>query len=85
VTIRGTRNKLRSGSWFPRRGPVGVVVGAPLRPEGNDWAAALRLRDAVRREILHHLGEPNLGDSFAPFSDQDRSEINGPPAESKPA
>ncbi|MHB8811288.1 MAG: lysophospholipid acyltransferase family protein, partial [Desulfobulbaceae bacterium] len=74
VTIRGTRNKLRSGSWFPRRGPISVVIGRPVFPDGNDWAAAIRLREAVRREILRHLGEPDLAASFTPFADLDRPE-----------
>lgn len=72
VTIRGTRNKLRSGSWFPRRGPVSVVISRPVFPDGSDWSAAIRLREAVRREILRHLGEPDLADSFAPFADLDK-------------
>jgi 1-acyl-sn-glycerol-3-phosphate acyltransferase len=72
LTIRGTRSKLRSGSWFPRRGPVSVVIGRPLFPEGNDWAAAIRLREEARREILRHLGEPDLADAFTSFADLDR-------------
>ena len=67
VTIRGTRNKLRSESWFPRRGPVSVVIGRPVEPSGTDWTAALKLRDAVRREILSHLGEPDLAGSYTPL------------------
>ena len=71
VTIRGTRSKLRSDSWFPRRGPVSVFIGRPIQPIGSDWAAALTLRDAVRQEILVHLGEPDLAGSFGILS-QDR-------------
>lgn len=67
VTIRGTRNKLRSESWFPRRGPVSVVIGPPVPPTGTDWAAAVKLRDEVRREILSHLGEPDLAGSYTPL------------------
>lgn len=72
VTIRGTRSKLRSGSWFPRRGPVSVVIGRPVPPDGNDWPAAIRLREEVRHEILRHLGEPDLADAFSPFADLDK-------------
>ncbi len=60
VTIRGTRSILRSDQWFPRRGTISVVIGAPLAPEGADWSAAIKLRDAARAEILRHCGEPDL-------------------------
>ena len=69
VTIRGTRSKLRSGSWFPRRGSVSVAVSKPVFPEGDDWTAALQLRDTVRQEILKHSGEPDLAGSFTPFAE----------------
>jgi 1-acyl-sn-glycerol-3-phosphate acyltransferase len=75
VTIRGTRNKLRSESWFPRRGSVSVAIGSPVDPAGTDWGAAVKLRDAVRREILRHLGEPDLGDSFTPLYRAEKTEI----------
>ncbi len=61
VSIRGTRSMLRAGSWFPRRGRLEVIVEAPIPPDGSDWAAAVRLRDAVRAVILQHCGEPDLG------------------------
>ena len=60
VTIRGTRSILRDGQWFPRHGTIGVTVGPALRPDGTDWAAAVRLRDTARAEILRHCGEPDL-------------------------
>jgi 1-acyl-sn-glycerol-3-phosphate acyltransferase len=60
VTIRGTRSILRSDQWFPRRGTISVIIGAPLSPAGADWSAAIRLRDAARAEILRHCGEPDL-------------------------
>ncbi|MGO4304172.1 AMP-binding protein [Cupriavidus sp. RAF12] len=59
VAIRGTRSALRDGQWLPRRGPVGVVIGNPLWPNGNDWPAVLRLRNTARMEILHYCGEPD--------------------------
>jgi 1-acyl-sn-glycerol-3-phosphate acyltransferase len=55
VTLRGTRSLLRSGSWFPRRAALEVHLGAPIPPTGNDWQAAVRLRDAARAVILHDL------------------------------
>ena len=61
VTIRGTRSMLRAGSWFLRRGRLEVIVESPIVPDGNDWSAAVRLRDAARAAILRHCGEPDLG------------------------
>jgi 1-acyl-sn-glycerol-3-phosphate acyltransferase len=61
VTIRGTRSILRAGSWFPRRGRLEVTVEPPILPDGEDWAAAMRLRDAARAAILRHCDEPDLG------------------------
>ena len=60
VTIRGTRSILRPDQWFPRRGTISVIIGAPFTPEGADWSAAIKLRDAARAEILRHCGEPDL-------------------------
>ena len=60
VTICGTRSLLRADSRFPHRGAVRVSIGAPILPVGTDWAAALKLRDAARAELLAHLGEPDL-------------------------
>jgi 1-acyl-sn-glycerol-3-phosphate acyltransferase len=62
VTIRGTRSVLRSGSWLPRRSPVAVVISAPIAPEGNDWQAVMRLRNAARTQILRDCAEPDLAD-----------------------
>jgi 1-acyl-sn-glycerol-3-phosphate acyltransferase len=61
VAFRGSRSALRAGSWVVRPTPVSVAVGAPIAPEGTDWAAAVKLRDAARAEILRHCGEPDLG------------------------
>jgi len=60
VALRGVRSVMRDGTWYLRRVPVAVHFGAPIAPEGTDWAAAVRLRDAVRAEILRHCGEPDL-------------------------
>jgi 1-acyl-sn-glycerol-3-phosphate acyltransferase len=60
VALRGVRSVLRDGTWYPRRSPIAITIGAPLRPEGSDWNAALKLRDQVRAEILRHCGEPEL-------------------------
>ena len=60
VALRGLRSVLRDGTWYLRRASVSVTVSAPIRPEGADWAAAIKLRDAARGEILRHCGEPDL-------------------------
>jgi len=62
VTIRGARAILRAGSWFPRRGALEVIVEPPMTPDGDDWSAAVRLRDAARAVILRNCGEPDAGD-----------------------
>jgi 1-acyl-sn-glycerol-3-phosphate acyltransferase len=60
VAIRGTRSVLRGGQWFPRRGAIHVHIGRPLFPDGEDFDAALRLRNAARAAILGQCGEPDL-------------------------
>jgi 1-acyl-sn-glycerol-3-phosphate acyltransferase len=60
VAIRGTRSILRGGQWRPRRGEVSVDIGAPIQPDGADFAAAVRLRDAARAFVLAHCREPDL-------------------------
>ena len=62
VTIRGTRSNLREGQWLLRRGRMSVTLSAPIAPKGNDWSAAIQLRDAARAEILRLCGEPDLGE-----------------------
>ena len=59
--LRGTRLMLRAGTWLPRRGCPAFEVGAELRADGADWAAAVRLREAVRAEMLRLSGEHDLG------------------------
>jgi 1-acyl-sn-glycerol-3-phosphate acyltransferase len=60
VAIRGSRSLLRDNTWFPRRTAVSVKVCPPVTPEGNDWDAAIKLRDAARAQILKYCGEPDL-------------------------
>jgi acyl carrier protein len=62
VALRGIRSVMRDGTWYLRRTPVTVTAGAPIAPDGKDWAAAVRLRDAVRAEILRSCGEPDLAE-----------------------
>ena len=60
ISIHGTRSILRSGSCFPRRGIVSVIVIKPIMPQGSQWAAAVELRDISRAMILRYSGEPDL-------------------------
>jgi 1-acyl-sn-glycerol-3-phosphate acyltransferase len=66
VAIAGTRQVLRAGSWYPHRGRLQVSIGALVTPPpasdapGENWRAALALRDQVRAHILAHCGEPDL-------------------------
>jgi 1-acyl-sn-glycerol-3-phosphate acyltransferase len=60
VALAGTRAILPAGTWLPRPGRVRVVIGAPVRPRGIGWAAALELRAAARAEILARCGEPDV-------------------------
>ena len=60
VTLRGTRSVLRDGEWFPRRGTIHVHIGTPLKADGSDFEAAVRLRDAARAVILTQCEEPDL-------------------------
>ena len=60
VGISGTRGVLRGESAFARHGRIRVAIGAPIRPGGDDWQAALAMRDAARRSILALCDEPDL-------------------------
>ena len=62
VTIRGTRTILRDEQWLPRKGSIQIEVGEPLLAEGNDFQAAVRLRDTARAGILACSGENDLAD-----------------------
>jgi 1-acyl-sn-glycerol-3-phosphate acyltransferase len=59
LTLRGTRSILRGDQWFPRHGAVSLQAGSPIHADGTDFAAAVRLRDKVRAEILAQCGEPD--------------------------
>jgi 1-acyl-sn-glycerol-3-phosphate acyltransferase len=54
LAIQGTGPILRPGRLFPRHGAVHVTVGAPIRPLGTDWTAAVGARHAARSAIAHH-------------------------------
>jgi len=59
--LRGIRPILRDKTWQPRHGHPEFEVGAVLQADGADWAAAVRLREAVRAEMLRLSGEHDLG------------------------
>lgn len=58
IGIRGTRAMLPADCWKPQRGSITLAVGEPMMPEGSDWAAALKLRDATYRSVQQLSGEP---------------------------
>jgi len=60
VALRGVRSVLRDETWYLRRAPIAVTIGAPVAPEGSDWNAAVKLRERVRAQILKTCGEPDL-------------------------
>jgi 1-acyl-sn-glycerol-3-phosphate acyltransferase len=66
VAIRGTRSVLRDGQWFPSRALIQIIIRAPLLPDGDDWAAAVRLRGRARAAILAGCGEPDLVERGTP-------------------
>lgn len=61
VAVDGTRKILGGGSWLPAPGRARLVIGSPVVPDGEDWQAAIRLRDQVRRFVLEHCTEPDSG------------------------
>lgn len=58
IGIRGTREMMPADIWTPRHGSISLSVGEPIQPEGSDWAAALRLRDAAYEQVVVLSGEP---------------------------
>jgi 1-acyl-sn-glycerol-3-phosphate acyltransferase len=68
--LRGTRSMLRGEQWFPRWAALGVEMGAPIRPEGTDFAAMLKLRDAARDAVLAMSGEPDMDQLVKPGSNR---------------
>jgi 1-acyl-sn-glycerol-3-phosphate acyltransferase len=58
IALRGTRRVLPAGTWLFRRGPIDVIIGAPLVPAGQGWQEMVRLRDEARAIIAHASGEP---------------------------
>ncbi len=68
--IRGTRTMLRGEQWFPRWTPLAIQIEEPVKPTGTDFASLVRLRDAVRRVVLAHCGEPDIAELVKPERSQ---------------
>jgi len=69
VAIRGSRTVLRDGQRLPRRGMLVVTIGAPIPPPADTqdaFAAAVRLRNLARAEILQHCGEASVAPQGGP-------------------
>ncbi len=60
ICLQGSRSLLREGTWLPRRCPINITITAPIQPAGTDWAAAIKLRDNTRKQMLRNLDEPDL-------------------------
>ncbi len=67
VAIRGTRSMLPPDTWMPRRGRITVTIGQPITPDvvlagetGDNWAVAVKLKEAAHRHILSYCGEVDL-------------------------
>lgn len=74
VAVRGAREFLRDGTFLPKPRRITLTISPPLFPASDstaeEWTEALRLRDATRRIISSHAGEPMLdGAALVPRED----------------
>ena len=65
VSLAGTRQFLRDGTYLPRPAAITITLSPPLspkipEPDSSDWHEVVRLRDATREQIARHSGEPLL-------------------------
>jgi 1-acyl-sn-glycerol-3-phosphate acyltransferase len=58
IALRGSRRVLPDGTWLFTRGPIDVIIGAPLVPAAQGWREMVRLRDESRTIIAYGCGEP---------------------------
>jgi 1-acyl-sn-glycerol-3-phosphate acyltransferase len=68
VSLTGTRQFLRDGTYVPRPTSVTITISPPIYPQKNgrlsetnesaDWHEIVRLRDATREAIARHTNEP---------------------------
>ncbi len=71
AALHGTRHVFRDDAAIFRRGTVEVEVLPPIWPDGDDWAAALRLRDRVRAAMLERLARDGEADLAAAAAGSD--------------
>ncbi|WP_419174563.1 AMP-binding protein [Desulfosediminicola sp.] len=64
IVISGTRNILRGGSWFPRRGIIRITICSSCTTEQKGWQGAIELKNMTRHKILTRLGEPDLSGEY---------------------
>jgi len=70
VSLEGTRDFLRDGTYLPRPQNVTITLSAPIFPratrggenpaDASDWHEVVRLRDATREAIASRISEPVL-------------------------
>jgi 1-acyl-sn-glycerol-3-phosphate acyltransferase len=62
VALHGTRALLRDEKWLPHHAPVVMHIAEPIEPSHarDTFLATVELRDAARRAIREHCGEPDL-------------------------
>jgi fatty-acyl-CoA synthase len=67
VSLTGTRQFLRDGTYLPRPTQVTITLSAPIHPSKSDnasksqterWRELVRLRDETREAIARHAAEP---------------------------
>jgi 1-acyl-sn-glycerol-3-phosphate acyltransferase len=66
--LKGTYDVLPTGAWWPRRRPVTVRFGAPLRfetSERKDKAENKRFYEMVSRTVIEHIAA--LGEVPSPL------------------
>lgn len=59
VGIRGSRDVLPPGSFWPHRGSVRITIGDPVLPAGNEFSDRVVMRDRVRDAIAELCGDVN--------------------------
>ena len=74
IAVKGSRSVLHPGGWFPRRGPVTIIIGPQIAsPETvterdeSTWKQAQAIESKARSFILVHCGEPDLSHERAPI------------------
>ena len=65
IRLRGTREILPADTWLPKPGPITVVIGPPIAPDGTGWQEMVRLRDLTRGEIARLADEHPVGSRVA--------------------